>query len=237
MNSSKLFLSAAAIAAVLGLQSCIIHVDANGVDTDMCWNEGSSGTVHRGSGIVATETRTVADFHRIELRGSADVRARVASERTLSVTSDDNLLQYIHTEVRNGTLFVELDSGRYEFHSGLKLDLSVPVLDGIEIAGSSDVVLTDMSGPRLVINVSGSGDVDAKGHVDALEATVSGSGDLDLSGLAAKTARAQVSGSGDIALDVSERLDVSISGSGDVRYSGTAQLNSRVSGSGSVSHR
>jgi hypothetical protein len=54
----------------------------------------------------------------------------------------------------------------------------------------------------------------------------------------AQKARCRVSGSGNIALNVSKELDASISGSGDIRYSGNPpSVRTKVSGSGDISSR
>jgi hypothetical protein len=72
------------------------------------------------------------------------------------------------------------------------------------------------------------------GTARAIEGDVSGSGELDLLQVRARTARIHVSGSGDAAVQVSERLDASVSGSGGVRYAGRPEVHADISGSGSV---
>jgi hypothetical protein len=238
MKRSLFALSLAALASVTALPSCIIHVDADGgMDSGFYWDDDHNGSVRRGSGVSATEARSTADFHAIDLRCAADVRATIGTERKLDVTSDDNLLRYVRTEVRDGRLVIELEPGRYSFHRGVSLEIVVPALDALALSGSGNVELIDLAGQRMSIAVSGSGDVSASGHVDTLDASVSGSGDLDLSKLEAKSARAQITGSGDIQLAVSEHLDATIAGSGDIRFTGSATVNSQVTGSGSVARR
>ena len=189
----------------------------------------------QGSGVEATQHRDVAEFHRVQIDGSADLVARVGSQPALSLRGDDNLLQFVTTEVRDGVLYIGMQPGSYSFYRDLVVDLTTPSLDALEIHGSSDAEVTGLFGPSFAIWVQGSGDVRASGQVERLTASVSGSGDLALEGLRARQAEVQISGSGDVAVDVAEQLNVQISGSGDVRYRGAPTTQAHISGSGSVS--
>src|ERR1044071_4893482 len=57
-----------------------------------------------GSGKIVTEPRTVSNFSTIKLSGSGQVDIEQTGTESLTVTTDDNLMQYIKTEVRGDTL-------------------------------------------------------------------------------------------------------------------------------------
>jgi hypothetical protein len=171
----------------------------------------------------------------VQIDGSADLVARAGAERALSLRGDDNLLQFVTTEVRDGVLYIGMQPGSYSFYRDLVVELSAPKLDGLEIHGSSDAELTGLSGPDFAVWVQGSGDVRASGQVERLKVSVSGSADLALEGLHAEQAEVEISGSGDVEVDVARKLSVEITGSGDVRYRGTPATRAHISGSGSVS--
>jgi hypothetical protein len=195
-----------------------------------------SMTSIQGSGIEATQAREVPSFTKVHLSGSGEVRAAVgASQQPLRVTCDDNLLQYVTTEVRGDTLHIGMQPGSYSFRRDLVVELSAPVLEAVSISGSGSADVDGVSGGTFVATISGSGDVTARGSVERLSVSVSGSGSMELAGLRARTAQVQISGSGDVRIDVSEDLNVQVSGSGDVRYSGNPRVLSNISGSGSVS--
>ena len=103
----------------------------------------------------------------------------------------------------------------------------------VGVSGSSDVVANGEFGD-LSASISGSGEIHMNGTADAIDGDVSGSGELDLLQVRARSARIDVSGSGDATVQVSDRLDASVSGSGDVRYRGRPSVDADVSGSGSV---
>ena len=80
----------------------------------------------RGSGVLKTEARTVGEFKRISSRGSADVAVKIGSPASVEVTADDNLVQYVTTEVKDGTLEIGMKSGSYHFSKGLKVAIRRP---------------------------------------------------------------------------------------------------------------
>lgn len=57
---------------------------------------------------------------------------------------------------------------------------------------------------------------------------------MDARSLGGNSAKAQLSGSGDLSLGVVDSRDVSLSGSGDMSHAGRPKLTQRVSGSGEI---
>ena len=193
----------------------------------------SINTVY-GSGVAASESRAVPAFTSVEVRGSADVVAQVGGATSLEVVGDDNLLQYVTTEVEDGKLVIAMESGIYDFDVDLVVTLSTPRLEGLSILGSSDCDLSGLSGGDLALAISGSGDVRASGSVETLEVSIRGSGDMRLEELQARTASVSIAGSGEVRLHAIEALDVGIAGSGEVRYLGDPKVVQRIAGSGDV---
>jgi hypothetical protein len=231
MNARTIPLAVLSSFPILWLAGCVIAIDS-----DTHWTHSHHDTI-QGSGIAKTEARTVPDFRRIEVRGSADVTARAGEATSLSVTGDDNLLSLLTTEVRDGTLVIEMKNGSYSTHLGLKVSATAPALESVSVRGSSDVDASGLKGERFAVQIAGSGDVRASGKVDRLEAGIAGSGDLRLFELEARDARVDVSGSGDVEVWATEVLSAAIAGSGDVRYKGEPRVTQSIAGSGSVARR
>ncbi|MFN4253557.1 MAG: head GIN domain-containing protein [Saprospiraceae bacterium] len=208
----------------------------------------------RGRGDLVTETRDAKDFHALEIGCNGDVRVRVDSVFKVEVTCEENIIAYLETVEENGVLKIYFDRNVWDVDD-LKITVSAPSWDAFEIRGSADVDVLDLiAGDALALDVSGSGDlslndlsfnkinalisgsgdVEFFGDADALDASISGSGDLDALGCPVKTAKVSVSGSGDARLHVLDSLTVSISGSGIVEYKGSPQVSSSISGSGRV---
>jgi hypothetical protein len=188
----------------------------------------------QGSGHTVQQPRAAAQFRRIEVRGSTDVVARVGPATSITVSGDDNIVPHVRTDVRGGTLVVEMDDGDYTPSARLLVTVSTPALDAISISGSADVVAQGVAAERFDAHISGSGNLELHGQARVLDASISGSGDMRLYGLSARRAVVEISGSGDVELSAVEALDVEVSGSGDVHYRGNPARTVQVSGSGSV---
>ncbi len=230
-------LAAYALAAALVSPGCVLAV-GNTADVKEWGFDGlgslESGPALVGDGVAASATRAVEPFEAVAAVGSIDVVVRVGPERAVTVAGDANLVSHVETYVEGGTLRVGWDRGRHRPERRMLVTVSAPQVAGLSLSGSGDVSATGVDAPKLDVSLSGSGQIEVAGRVDALTATISGSGDLQLQELVAASAVVRISGSGDAHVHATQRLDAHVSGSGDVRYRGAAQVDARVSGSGAV---
>ncbi|MDP3970100.1 MAG: head GIN domain-containing protein [bacterium] len=217
------------------------------------WNKLSVGE-------TVTETRDVSDFSNIQLNGFGNLIIEQGSQEALEIETGNNLMKYIKTEVKGDTLVIEYKKAwlvglmMLKNHDETNFNLSVKDLDNISLSGSGDIVTEDFETTDLSIDISGSGDVDMNIQAKQLDSNVSGSGEFDLTGevvnqsitisgsgkyrafdLASQVAEVEISGSGEIELDVDDALDVSISGTGDVKYTGNPSITQSITGSGDIS--
>ena len=150
-----------------------------------------------------SQTRDVAAFTRIENRSSVDVRLRVGEPQRVQVFAGEKVIDDVSTEVRDGTLEVDFD------HSGwggddVEVEATVPELTGIEVLGlRRPRRRRHRRGRSSSCSRTARADIALAGTAGRLLVTLDGSGDADLADLAARDARVDVSGSGD--LDVRAR--------------------------------
>jgi Putative auto-transporter adhesin, head GIN domain len=122
-----------------------------------------------------------------------------------------------------------------DYSSPLTVTLTAPNVHSFAINGSGDLAINGYDQDELDVDVSGSGNVTAKGKARALKLDISGSGDVDAGGLAADTADADISGSGKASIAPASAADLHISGDGEIDLmSHPAKLTSDVSGSGHI---
>lgn len=206
---------------------------------------------------MRNETRNVTNFSGIDLRMGADVNFTKAPEYKVEVRAQDEILRVLETYVSNDRLVIKFDRDiRVRLHDGVTVNVSGPNLNSLRVSGSGDINCTGAFNPaNIEMDVSGSGDITVSDlTTNLLDAAISGSGDIkvlqgaandaklkisgsgsfDLAGVAAKTANVRTSGSGNTRLKVSDRLDVNIAGSGSVYYTGNPVINASISGSGKV---
>lgn len=190
--------------------------------------------VVRGSGDMVTESRSVSNFDSISLSGSGDVIISQNGDESLTIETDDNIMQYVTSEVRGGTLHLGFEELTSVSPTRLVFTVGVDDLTGISISGSGNVKADGIQTDLLDIGVSGSGDLELEGEATRQEVGISGSGKYRGGDLRSETAEVNVSGSGDVTIWATDSLDVSVSGSGSVDYYGSPAVNSSTSGSGSV---
>ena len=225
------------------------------------WNtSGWGGERVVGTGDVVTESRDVSGFTGVSSAISADIELRQSSTFKVSIEGQKNIIDLVEMEVKDGTLKLRFKKGySMSYKKNLKIQIDAPsfaylgmsgsgdvrasgALSGerldISISGSGDFDLTQLAYTDVKVSISGSGDVDLGGTTERAELSISGSGDLKAKGLKAQTVRCRVSGSGDVSCFAAKELDALVSGSGDISYSGSpASVKKKVSGSGDIEAR
>jgi hypothetical protein len=211
-----------------------------------------------GSGVPVRETRALAGFDAVRLRGAFDAVLR-QGPTAVEVRGDDNLVPLVETSVvdAGGRRVLELrlkHDGSVRPRSSLAVHVAAPawqsvVLDGsgdveadgidaraleIALVGSGDLRLRGVTAGSIALRLRGSGDVHLAGSARSLGVTLQGSGDVWADGLAADEVRVAIAGSGDARVHAQRSLQASVAGSGDVRYRGAPTLDVRIAGSGTV---
>jgi hypothetical protein len=190
----------------------------------------------RGSGDLITESGDVSDFDRVSLTCSGDVVITQGEEESLTIETDDNIIEYVMVEVRSGTLELSIKKGVNISPTRFRFTLSVKDLDELSVSGSGDVTADSLITDRLAVKVSGSGDVRVDSlAVDRMHVQSFGSGDVRIDALTADIVDLQIYGSGGAWIDAlaTGSVDVEIFGSGDVELSGEVdQQDIGISGSG-----
>lgn len=210
----------------------------------------------RGSGDVMSESRDVGGFDEIVLEGSGIVNVEVTGTETLTIEADDNLMQYLTTEVRSGRL--ELGTERsVRPTQDIVYTITVISLEGVSISGSGEITALGLTGDRLEAHISGSGslrapdvevglfdgsisgsgNIEISGTADDLELSISGSGNYSGEDMVAASGDVAISGSGNALVHVVDDLTAEISGSGNLEYVGEPRLDVSTSGSGTIRGR
>ncbi len=182
----------------------------------------------KGSGHSITVDRDVGHFSRVNLLGSTDVEVTIGSDRPVRVTSDDNLVDLIRTDVRGGELRIEPD-GNLRTRVDTRVSIVVPTLKGFHLTGSGNASIHGLDEDAFEIVDVGSGSVTVDGRTESLSIRISGSGDVNAADLRSNDVAIRLFGSGDAAVFASDSLDVSIDGSGD-----PADVSQNVDGSGRI---
>jgi len=201
------------------------------------------GKTVKGNGKVVTIERSVGDYEVVAVAGWFDVELVDGNEGELTLTGEENLLEYIKTEVKDGKLTIKSKKGvnlkPSNWKEGIVVLVPVEEIRGVSLSGSGDVVSKKtLKSDEFKTSISGSGDIVLAIEADNLKASMSGSGDIKLSGKATDFT-VSVSGSGDIkAYDLeADFVEAQVSGSADIKVTANQSLKARVSGSGDISYK
>lgn len=192
-----------------------------------------------GHGNVVTKERKTDSFTGLKVSSGIDVYLKQGNNETVSVEADENLHEYILTEVRGGVLNVYSEysireAERKRVYVTMKEVNSIKTTsagdvfgetpinsDRLELSASSagDIKL-EVHAKNTNIDISSSGDITISGETDMLRADLSSAGDLNAFDLKAREADVSASSAGDADISVSERITARASSAGDINYKG-----------------
>jgi Putative auto-transporter adhesin, head GIN domain len=192
--------------------------------------------VTRGSGQLASESRPVTGFTKVELSGTGELTIEKTGTESLAISAEDNLLPLLTSEVSGDTLALGTKRNtEIVTTKPINYTLTVKDLTGLTVSGSGNIRVSKLSTTRLTTKISGSGTITASGTADDQDLDLSGSGRYQADQLASKTVNASISGSGTASVLVSDALSARISGSGTLTYAGDpTRVTQDVSGSGKL---
>lgn len=206
-----------------------------------------------GNGDVTKEQRIVTSFNKIDISGAYEVLINQGNEEKLELEVDENLLEYIETEIKNNTLYV---SSKKPIGKATSLKLYITVVDvedidvsgaielknkgtyetenlEIDVSGAADINL-DVDVENLSMDMSGASETTLSGKATNFEIEISGAGELQAKKLKTRNNTIAISGAGSAVVYVKKTLNVSVSGAGSVKYKGSPKVKKDISGAGSV---
>jgi hypothetical protein len=204
-----------------------------------CSADGQWGTTVHGNHNVTRSERNLGSFTGIKASSGVDVYLRQGDTEKVTVEADENLHEYIITEVKGGVLHVYTevsirDAEKERVYVTMKDINSVETSSAGDIVGESpvrgnEIRLSASSAGDLTlevytketeISISSSGDMTISGETEKLDASLSSAGDLNAYNLKAKEADISVSSAGDADINVTEKITARASSAGDINYTG-----------------
>lgn len=209
-----------------------------------------------GNAVMESTTKNVGNYDKVSVSGSFNVTLIKGEEGKLKIKIEENLLEYLVTEVDNNKLIIKWKKG-VNISSKKDVYITVPFTDinTVSLFGSGEIISVDeiettqfetylsgsgdmnltINSKSTKVNVTGSGDIVLKGNTNKITIDVTGSGDVNTYNLKAKIANTKVTGSGDIMVYVSEKLTAKVTGSGDIIFDGNpSKQNFKITGSGDI---
>lgn len=188
----------------------------------------------KGSGNIQTEKRNVSEFNAIDVSGAFVVEITAQKDYSLEVETDDNLLQYIKTEVDGNTLRIETEK-RISTSNPLKIRISAPGIENLQLSGASKVSIVNLNNESLNIDSSGASKISCEGKTNNLTVDMSGASNFDGEKLDAESVSVDSSGASKATVSVKNDLKADLSGASKVVYFGNpTNVEKKTSGASSI---
>lgn len=188
-----------------------------------------------GSGVLKTEKREVPGFSKIDGSGAINVEIVIQNDFSVEVEADDNLLQYIKTEVSGDTLKI-YSEGRISRKNPVNVKIGMPSIEGLEINGASKATAANIKGDELLLKANGASKITISGEVKSLESKINGASTIDAENLRAENAEVKVNGASKATVFATNRLEANANGASRITYIGEpASLEKRANGASTIS--
>ena len=192
--------------------TCNYHCDHNGRDRVT------------GDGHLVKDERAIKGVTGIKTTTFVNVKVRLGKEEKLVLEAEENLQQYIITEVKKGMLIIRKEPYvRIRSRMGATAYVTVKSLDTLIASSSGNIIAPSIEADDFRVTLSSAGNLDME-DLKAEKAVfrVSSAGNVRMGDLTADTVKLSVSSAGDIKMQdlQAEDLSVNISSAGNVSIAG-----------------
>lgn len=210
----------------------------------------------RGAGELTTQERNLTGVQGVALNTLGDLTIVPGEQQKLVIEAEENLLQYLVSDVQRGVLNISVQQGiDLQPTQPIRYTLTVPALDELTTNSLGSILAPALQAGNFQIRANSAGDIQLAG-LDATElrVTISSSGDVQIDGgqvqeqsirvssegnyrapnLGSQIANVRLSSSGNAVLRVAERLSGVLSSSGNLTYYGDPIVEAITSSIGRV---
>jgi len=207
------------------------------------------------------QNRKVDAFTEISLRIGATLHLEQGDKQSVDVVCKPSTMEQLITEVKDGKLIIRFPNKTLlwkAFQPGdITITITTPTINALSVLGSGDIIaedeikskiielevngsgnikLSDLSAERVKTAISGSGNIVLAGKTTAqdLSIVISGSGNFKGLDYSAGDVSVKISGSGNAGIEAKNNLYIRLVGSGNVTYKGKPAIDQSITGSGSV---
>ena len=200
------------------------------------------GTMVTGSGRASTQEYDLSGFSKVNVSSAFRAEIRQGESYRVSVTIDDNLVEYLDVRVEGGTLHIGMKP-RVSIgfrNTTQRAEITMPALEGVELSGATQGTVSGFASDRPLevevsgasrlrgditagetrMNVSGASTVEVEGAASGLDIEASGASSVRLDNFATQDARVEVSGASNATVNAKGKITGTASGASTVNYIG-----------------
>ncbi len=176
------------------------------------------------------ETHDLSGFSKIEVVGIYKLDVQVGGEFSVMTSGKAKDVEHMDIYVKNGTLVLGTDDekkswnmGRKNNNHGIRAVITMPSLNGLEVAGIATGEITGIDSKRFEIEVAGISDLTFEGTCGTLEMDQAGIGKTDASDLKCEDVNVDLAGMGELKVYASESVDADAAGMGQIEVYGNPE--------------
>jgi len=190
----------------------------------------------KGDGKITSERRKIEEITTIDATGALQIEW-ASGAPSLAITTDENILPHIHTEISGQTLKIYSD-GSIAPTKGVQIVVTTSALDRLDLTGAVHVTAQKVSAASFSISGAGATSVDIDGHATDLAVSLTGASRLHATALRARSAKVSLVGASSGDVFVTDALDATVTGAGSLTYTGEPKsVERQVTGAGSIHHK
>lgn len=172
----------------------------------------------KGEGPVITKSLDLKGFDSIVINGQADVVFTQAESFEVTLTTQENIFDYIDYHVDGNTLILEtkekvgIRAERYD------VSIQAPSLESLTVNGASDFEIKKLQTEKdLIVEVNGAGDLSFN-DITCRDLTIVTNGASDIgASITVKSVKIEVNGAGDVRVGgMAETASFEVNGAGDI---------------------
>lgn len=192
-------------------------------------------TIH-GSGERIVQQRSIDDFQEIEVSGAITVKVYCGEEPSLEISGDDNIVERVISELADGRLELQLQSGSYSMEEPLEITVTCSELNEVDVSGACNVSVEAIESEEFTVDASGASKVTLEGSTTRLIVDISGATKVTATELAADQVHVDASGAAKATVNAAESIHGDLSGAAKLEYTGKPPQED-ISSSGAASHK
>jgi hypothetical protein len=207
------------------------------------------------------ESRNLSNFSAISVTSGIDLYINQGKTESVSVSAEKDKMDKIVTEVKDGTLNIYVENGKWNWfnwnNKPVKVYVTVKDLNSVSATGGSDVysekkldliklkvsatggsdIKLEVDADEIVCQTTGGSDVSLSGTATVFKGSSTGGSDLKASELKSSYCSVSSTGGSDVYVWAEKEISISATGGSDVYYKGAARVVKSSSTGGSDIHK
>ncbi len=188
-----------------------------------------------GSGRLETRDVSLPTFSSIDLTGIGEVFVTQDPVQSVRLEADDNIIDRLLVEVRNGNLSIGIQHGSYS-HVTVKIYVSMNSVQFLQVTGAGNfAAVGPLEANALTCRIVGAGSMTLSGSAASQIIEIGGTGSVHSFDLETSHCSVMLSGTGSAEVNVIQHLEATVTGVGSVTYAGNPpEVVTHVSGLGTI---